>query len=156
MSKKFFLVVIFLSMHGLSAPSTANPATELSRTMLPKEQYDQMIEGIVQTGLAMANAKVEQDKLKVDFEKESQKIEKSLREKFTYDYFISMNSKTMKKNFSEVELKTILGFYQTDLGRKWIKHTPEIITETMLMVQTDLQEQLPKLVDAMVSKKKGK
>jgi hypothetical protein len=58
----------------------------------------------------------------------------------------------MSKNFSEKELGDILAFYNTPVGKKWTKHTPEIISETMMQLQLDLQEKLPKMVDALASK----
>jgi hypothetical protein len=138
-----------------AAPATAkgkNSAEELSKTMLPQEQYEQMIGQIVQTGSAMAQAKIEQEKLKADPAKEAAKIEKSLKSTFTYKYFIDLNMKTMKKNFDDAELKSILDFYDTPIGKKWIKFTPQIIGETMESVQKDLREKLPKLVDAIGGK----
>ncbi len=151
------IAVSMLSVSSVAAPlAKMNSADALSRTMLSKDQYEQMMSSIVQNAVAMAEAKAEQDKLKIDLAKEAKRIEDSLRHQFTYQYFIGMNSKTMQKNFKDAELKKILDFYETDLGKKWIQYTPEIITETMTNVQADLQLEMPKLVDAMSSQKKSK
>jgi len=111
-----------------------------------------MTDAIVQTGMAAAKAKIESDKMKVDLTKKGKDLEKSLRNQFTYDYFIKVNTKTMSKNFTEKELGEILAFYSTSVGKKWTKHTPEIISETMMQIQLDLQEKLPKFVDALAAK----
>jgi hypothetical protein len=149
--------ILMSSIPSLALPlAKTNSADALSKTMLSLEQYEQIMSSIVQNAVAMAEAKAEKDKLKIDLGKEAKRIEDSLRRQFTYAYFIEMNSKTMQKNFKDDELKKIVAFYETDLGKKWIKYTPEIITETMANVQTDLQAEMPKLVEAMSSNKKGK
>jgi hypothetical protein len=133
------------------AGSNSN-AVALSKAMLPEAQFKQMTDAIVQTGMGAARAKIESDKLKVDMDKKGKDLEKSLRNAFTYEYFVNLNSKTMAKNFSEKELGEILSFYNTSVGKKWTKNTPEIIRETMMQIQLDLQEKLPKFVDALASK----
>lgn len=158
MNKQLGLMFGMTAMLILPVLSLAkiNSADALSKTMLTMEQYEQMMSSIVQNAIAMAEEKAELDKLKIDLGKEAKRIEDSLRNKFTYAYFIGMNSKTMQKNFKDDELKKIVAFYETDLGKKWIQYTPEIITETMTNVQADLQSEMPKLVAAMSSNKKSK
>ena len=58
----------------------------------------------------------------------------------------------MSRTFSETELGAILAFYKTDAGLKWTKSTPEIIQETMMQIQLDLQDKLPRFIDAMAKK----
>lgn len=150
------LILPVLSSAATSVLPKVNSADALSRTMLSIEQYEQMMSSIVQNAVAMASMKAEQDKLKIDLGKEAKRIEDSLRHKFTYEYFIGLNSKIMQKNFKDDELKKIVAFYGTDLGKKWIQYTPKIITETMTNVQADLEAETPKLVEAMSSQKKSK
>lgn len=136
---------------GASAQKMGPNAEALSKAMLPEPQFKQMVDAIVQTGIGAARSQIESEKLKIDMDKRGQELEKSLRDSFTYAYFISLNAKTMSKNFSEAELGKILAFYKTPVGMKWTKNTPEIISETMMQIQIDLQEQLPKFVEAMAS-----
>lgn len=146
-----FAIALFSgsSIAGLSNPN----AVALSKAMMPEAQYKQMTDAIVQTGLNAAKSKNESDKLGIDLEKKGKDLEKSLRDAFNYQYFIDLNAKTMSKNFTESELGKILNFFSTEVGKKWTKNTPEIISETMMQIQLDLQEKLPKFVEAMAAKK---
>lgn len=137
---------------GISKGVTNPNAVALSRAMLPEANYKQMTDAIVQTGMGAAKAKIESDKLKIDLDKQGKDLEKALREAFTYEYFIKLNSTTMSKNFNEKELGEILAFYTKPVGKKWTKSTPEIISETMMQIQLDLQEKLPLFVEALVAK----
>jgi hypothetical protein len=150
---KTVILSLFVLSSGAALAESNKNAEALSKAMLPEAQFKQMSDAIVQTGLGAAQAKVESEKLAIDMDKKGKDLEKSLRSAFTYEYFIALNSKTMMKNFSDDELGKILGFYNTPVGKKWTKHTPEIISETMTQIQMDLQEKLPKLVDAMIAKK---
>jgi hypothetical protein len=145
-----FVLALFSApvLAGISNPN----AIALSKAMMPEAQFKQMTDAIVQTGMNAAKSKIESDKLKIDLDKKGKDLEKSLRDAFTYDYFVNLNAKTMSKNFNEAELGKILSFFTTEVGKKWTKHTPEIISETMMQIQLDLQEKLPKFVDAMAAK----
>lgn len=145
-------LIVILPLFCSSFVNAGQNATALSKAMLPEAQFKQMIDAIVQTGLAAAKAKIETDKLKIDMTKKSKDLESSLRKQFTYDYFTKVNSNVMAKNFNEKELGEILAFYNTSVGKKWTKHTPEIVSETMMQIQLDLQEKLPKFVDALAVK----
>lgn len=153
--KQLSLVLTLTLLVGLASSlhaATKNSAEELSKTMLPQEQYEQMIGQIVENGRAMAQMKIDQDKLKADPKKEGDKIEKALKSTFTYKYFIDLNIKTMKESLNDKELEQILAFYETPAGKKWVQHTPKIISQTMQSVQKDLQEKMPKLVEAIGGK----
>lgn len=151
----FGLVVLSAGI-SYAAPSgdkkLGTNAEGLSKAMLPEAQFKQMVEAIVQTGIGAARSKIESEKLKIDMDKRGQELEKSLRDSFTYDYFISLNAKTMSKSFSEDELGKVLAFYNSPVGMKWTKGTPAIISDTMMQIQIDLQEQIPRFVEAMASK----
>lgn len=130
--------------------AVSNPnAVALSKAMLPEDHFKQMTDAIVQTGMGAARAKIESDKLAIDLDKQGKDLEKSLRDAFTYEYFIDLNAKTMSRTFSEKELGEILAFYNKPVGKKWTKNTPEIISETMMQIQLDLQEKLPTFVESM-------
>lgn len=135
------------------APAKVDPAKkyarQLSETMMSSEQYDEMLQAIVQGGVSMAADDLEINGGVPDVQGKGKDVETALRKKFTYEYFIGTNSTTIQKNFDAKEMAAILRFLGTDVGKKWLKHTPTIIGETMNNVQTDLQVMVPKLADLL-------
>lgn len=124
-------------------------ARQLSETMMSSEQYDKMLQAIVQGGISMAADDVEINGGVPDVQGKAKDVEAALRKKFTYKYFIGTNSTTIQKKFEAKEMGAILTFLATDAGKKWLKHTPTIIDETFGNVQTDLQVMIPQLADLL-------
>ncbi|WP_337842470.1 DUF2059 domain-containing protein [Rheinheimera sp.] len=47
--------------------------------------------------------------------------------------------------FSEEEMQSILGFYQSPAGQKLVKRQPELVQQSMQMMQTLMQGMMPKM-----------
>lgn len=47
--------------------------------------------------------------------------------------------------FSEAELQDIIAFYQSDAGQKMLKRQPELMQGTMVMMQEQMQNLMPKM-----------
>lgn len=47
--------------------------------------------------------------------------------------------------FSETELQDIIAFYQSDAGQKMLKRQPELMQGTMVMMQQQMQQLMPKM-----------
>ncbi len=153
----FLVVAVTISLGAQSAlatppakPAAKGAAERLAETMLPMDQYNQMMAAIMQMADGMLQAKVQQTGKTIDTAALKKKLEAKVRAKFSRDgYFTRMNADTMKKMFTAAELEKILAFYNTPEGMKWIKNTPEIVKTTMTKTQADLQSELPKMVDSL-------
>ena len=63
------------------------------------------------------------------------------------------------KHFSEGELRELLAFYKSAVGRKSIERTPQITQETMAWLQQAQMKSLPELmarIDAAMEKSKAR
>lgn len=47
--------------------------------------------------------------------------------------------------FSEDEMQSILSFYQSEAGQKLVKRQPELVQQSMQMMQTLMQNMMPKI-----------
>lgn len=137
---------------NLADKSPEELKAKLSELMLPEDEYVKLDSAITQTGVGLFMAQAQGAGVTVT-EEAQQELKKTLSEKYSRKYFSDMNVSSM--DFTKEELGTILGFYNTTAGKKFLEQSPKIIQTTMQNVQNDLKENLPKTVDALVAKLKG-
>ena len=126
-----------------------NSAMSLSKEMFTNDQYEDLMQAVIQNGVGMAAQNLEAEGGKPDIQNNFGKVETMLRDKFTYDYFIKLNTQSMKKEFKQQEIKEILKFYKTKLGQKWLSSSQKVARDAMEMAQTDLQVMVPKMSDSL-------
>ncbi len=126
---------------------------KLSNVMLPEEEFGKLSTAIYQTAMGLFMAQAQQAGINVS-DAAQQELKKSIDDKYSRKYFEDMNANSMKE-LSKPELISIIGFYNTEAGIKFLKLSPKIIQSTMSAVQADLTQWLPKTVDALVAKLKG-
>lgn len=125
----------------------------LSEVMLPEDEFLKLEAAILQTAMGLLMAQAQGAGITVGDDAQ-QELKKSIDEKYSRKYFSDMNANSMKE-LTKPELITVLSFYNTEAGQKFLKLSPKIIQTTMTAVQADLSAWLPKTVDAMVAKLKG-
>lgn len=127
--------------------------TSLSEIMLPEEEYNKLGDAIYQTAMGLLMAQAQNSGIEVTQATE-QELKNSIEKKYSRQFFASQNAGAMKE-LSKDELVSILSFYNTPAGAKFLKLSPKIIEGTMSSTQTDLQQWLPSTVEALVSKLRG-
>jgi hypothetical protein len=125
----------------------------LSKIMLPDDEYNKLSDAIYQTALNLLMAQSQAAGLEVS-EATQQELKDSINKKYSRQYFADINSNSMK-DLSKADLVSILSFYNTEPGQKFLTLSPKIIEGTMASVQNDLSQWLPSTVEAMVNKLKS-
>lgn len=127
--------------------------SKLSNIMLPEEEFTRLEAAILQTGMGLFMAQAQQAGVTVTDEAQAD-LKKSISEKYSRKYFSDMNAGSMQE-LSKPDLISIISFYNTEAGQKFLKLSPKIIQTTMTAVQSDLSAWLPKTIEALVVKLKG-
>lgn len=138
---------------GLKDKNLDELGVQLSDIMLPKDEYDKLGGAILQSAMGLFMAQAQGAGISVD-EKATEELKKKIDDKYTRKYFTDINAVSMKE-LSKEDLISILSFYATDAGQKFLKLSPEIIQKTMNTVQTDLSQWLPVAVNEVVAKLKN-
>jgi hypothetical protein len=126
---------------------------KLSEVMLPEDEFLKLESAIFQTAMGLFMAQAHSAGITVT-ENAQNELKKNIDEKYSRKYFSDMNSDSMKE-MSKQDLISILSFYDTESGQKFLELSPKIIQSTMSAVQADLSQWLPKTVDELVAKLKG-
>lgn len=126
---------------------------KLSEFMLPEEEYSRLGTAIFQTAMGLFMAQAQQANITVD-EAAQQRLKKSIDDKYSRKYFADINANSMQE-LTKPDLVTIINFFGTESGQKFLKLSPKIIQTTMTTVQNDLSQWLPKTVEELVAKLKG-
>ncbi len=126
---------------------------KLSEVMLPADEFEKLSGAIYQTGMGLFMSQAQQAGIEVN-EAAQQELKKSIEEKYSRKYFADMNANSMTE-LTKPELVSVISFYNTESGQKFLKMSPKIIQTTMSAVQADLTQWLPKTVDDLVAKLKN-
>jgi hypothetical protein len=125
----------------------------LSKIMLPDDEYNKLGDAIYQTAANLLMSQAQSSGVEVT-EATQLELKDSINKKYSRQYFADINASSMKE-LSKPELVSILSFYSTEAGQKFLTLSPKIIEATMASVQQDLSQWLPSTVDAMLTKLKG-
>lgn len=135
---------------NLANKSVEELSEQLSLVMLPEEEFLKLEAAIYQTGMGLLMAQAQGAGVPVSEENQAE-FKKNIGEKYSRKYFSDMNATSMKE-LTKADLVSILSYYNTESGQKFLKLSPKIIQATMQAVQADLSSWLPKTVDAFVAK----
>jgi hypothetical protein len=125
----------------------------LSELMLPEDEFNNLQAAIYQTGAGILMAQAQGAGL-TPSDADKEELKKGIEDKYSREFFASMNADSMKE-LTKPEFITILSFYNTEAGQKFLRLSPKMIKSTMAAVQSDLSSWLPKTVDGLVAKLKG-
>ena len=120
-------------------------AMELMQILLPKAHADQMIAQVDQQFLYLAAADYKKRGLEVgpDFET---KMKAALTGLVSENELANWGADSYAQRFTAPELRQLITFYDSPLGKKLIKEQPEIGQEAMRKLLTSVDHRLP---DAM-------
>lgn len=125
----------------------------LSLVMLPEDEFLKLQAAIFQTGMGLFMAQAQGAGVTVT-DASQQELKKAIEDKYTRKYFADLNAGSMKE-LSKPEFISVLSFYNTEAGQKFLRLSPKIIQATMTEVQKDLGSWLTKTVETLVAKGKG-
>lgn len=139
-------------MEDMSDKSIEDLGEKLSEFMLPENEFTKLQAAILQAGLGlfMSQAQTAGIQLNEEMQKE---LKDEIDKKYDRKYFAGLNAESMN-DLNKDELISIIGFYHTEAGKKFLEMSPKIIQNTMMKVQTNLSAWLPQTVETLVAKLK--
>lgn len=138
-------------------------AVELSRIALPRQNWEQVIaasrDQVDQTmpqAMAVA-ARQGGIQLPDDYvEMVRSQTQDLMTQLFpTYEEMLDFQAGLLQKHYTADELKELLAFYQSPLGQKAIRITPEVMRDAMGWMQARVQQQMPAAMERMMASLKA-
>ncbi len=149
MSRKTVTVILLLGLAGLGAPALADDKRQLIDEMLTisgsidagRQMASYVANSMIDT-LAKANDRITPEIAEV-LKKEVVAI---VEEEFIEKRFLNeMSYEIYSRYFSTEELRELVRFYQTDLGRKLTRTQPRIIQESTAASRNHMQQLKPEI-----------
>ena len=150
-ARLFVIVAVFASASVFAQSSkptqeSLNKLFELTDTqaMLPRvqAQMDDMMKNMMQDMLKSKSVTPEQQKALDVFRSKVMKIQK---DEITWEAIEPKMSAIYQNSLTQEDVDGIIAFYQTPTGQSFIKKMPEIMQQTMLMMQTTMVPMLKKI-----------
>jgi hypothetical protein len=123
-------------------------AVQLAKAQTPREQYDRMMQALaanlqptLQAQLGRAGAQVPPDL--------AQRVTGAVAAAIPYDDMIGIAARVLSKHFAPEEMKGLIAFLQSPLGRKLVSKQPEIAADTMGEVLPLLMKRMPQIQKAL-------
>ena len=131
-------LALSLSLPARAGEPERKAALELVRLVTPPEAYEQMMQqmiGSMLPAMQQQGAQFPPDA--------AEKMQKALREVLTYDELLNWTADVYATRFSVVEMKQLIVFYKTPVGKKLARLLPELSGEAGKKMGTLLPERLP-------------
>jgi uncharacterized protein len=113
-------------------------ALELTRLVVPKETYDAMLDQMMtnlMASMTQAGAKISA--------KDAGKLKDAVAEVIPYDEMVQWNTEIYASKFTADELKELIKFYNSPVGKKAAKILPEITGEVGKKTGQIVMQRLP-------------
>jgi len=140
-----------VSVHVFAAETTAprDEKTELAIQVLDVTKFDNMMKTMQQQVGASIRAQFSEYADCADAQPVMDEFVGAIADKVAEsvgsDDFKADVAAVYSETFSEEELREIVDFYQSPLGRKWIDRMPELMQKSMQISQTRMQAIAPEL-----------
>ena len=133
---------------GAKADEAAALASKLARLQMPKEQFEKSMAAVFGQ---MQEATEEQAKaagkaVPPDF---ATRMGGAMREIISYDEMMDLVAGVWMKHFSVDELKALVRFYESPVGRKLAGKQPEIARDTMGTMMPLIMQRVPKVMEKL-------
>jgi len=154
-----FAVLAFALVGNLTASARADEASrqEVVVEMFHALHYDRLIDQMADAVASQITGQIKTKHPSLDAESISD-IQDMTREAFSSlkPGLMLFVGQSMVKHFNEEELRQILAFYKTDVGRKTIAVMPQMMQETMVWSQQSSGRVVPQLVESIRARLKEK
>jgi len=128
--RTFAAALALLLCLSARADDTRAAYTDAARSMVPRERYDAMVEGMYRPLVASAeasnNAKMPPESV--------QELRKAAQSAFSYDELIKWTADAYQKRFTPEEMKQLVAFYRSPLGLKLEREQPRMQQEILRKV----------------------
>lgn len=159
----FILTAMFLiAGHGFAgvAKNTRATADKLLALFNMEESYEQSMEQAMKMSLGMIDSQDLPAQAKREAKEAAETGMKIAMKKFTWNKMKGMFVDIYAEVFTVEELEGMIAFYESPIGRKFLKKQPQLAAATMKKMQIVMQEMMPEIQEevkkAMAHKKEGK
>jgi uncharacterized protein len=150
MSRYAAAVLAFLAFAPAPFARAAEPAeplaVQLSRFVLPEENWNRAIEGVT----AQVQGALEQQLEAAggaEFRVEVQAaVAAEMKLFFTYQEIVDLQAGLLAKHYTDDELREVFAFYRTPVGQKAIRIMPEVAQDLNGLVMARIQERMPAMM----------
>jgi hypothetical protein len=142
--------VLLLAAAGAraQAPSVPAVAIELSRFVLSEETWNRMEQGIGEQTQQHIAQNLAQRGMQVppDF---GPRFTEEFRRLISYREILELQAALLAKHYTVPELRQLLAFYKTPLGRKVIRVMPEVMQDVNGRMLLLVQERMPAMIERL-------
>lgn len=143
-------LVIGLSFASTALGAAAAPdvAKQLVQTTMSRERYADMMRMINQQVVATMKAQLgkaaEEDPTLIE------RIARATQQLFTYDEYVQQSSAITAKHFTVPEMRELLQFYATPIGKKSLEKMPLVMSESMAWSVEVVKARLPEALERVL------
>lgn len=146
---KFFATICFLSLTIFSAHAESKSSRESVEQLMELTEASKMIDAIHEQISVMFDGMYKQMGItqteRPAFENYMKKTANLLERELNWNSFKEPMIDIYTKHFSEEEVKGLIRFYQSDLGRSMTEKMPLLMQDSMLISQQQMKEVMPKI-----------
>ncbi|HTP49438.1 MAG TPA: DUF2059 domain-containing protein [Anaeromyxobacteraceae bacterium] len=134
------------ALPGEPGQTGGTAAVELTRLVMPRENWNRTLEGITAQTAQFAEgvAKEQGTTLPADY---ASGLTALVAAMFSYEEVLDLAAGVYAKHYSAAELRELLAFYRTPVGQKTIRLTPEILQDVNGQVLAMVQQRIPALME---------
>ncbi len=143
------LLAASLAPHAARAADPGPLAVELSRLALPEENWKKMQQTGAQQVAQYLQTMIAQSGEAVPPGLPARVTEEYVRAMPTYQEMLDLQAGLLVKHYTEAELRQLLAFYRTPLGRKAIRIMPEVAADASGQLMAMMQQRMPAVLERL-------
>jgi len=119
-------------------------AVEVARVLVPREAWERVIQNLANDALVRLQSHPGGNlHYPADF---PAKVKAEMEGALPYDVVISMNAKELSAAFTEAELKDLLAFWQTPVGKKYLKEESVVASKVAAEAEKRVNQKMPEIM----------
>jgi len=134
--------------HALATGAAAPLAVELSRLVLPQESWDKMMRDSSEQLRQYVEASVRRSGGTIPPEFTA-RFSEAFKQVYSYQEIMDIQAGLLVKHYTEGELREMLAFYRTPLGKKAIRIMPEVMADVNGQIMALLQQRMPAVMERL-------
>lgn len=143
------LLAVTVPSHRPNAADAPGPlAVELSRLVMPRESWDRTRRATTEQLRQYFEATIQQAGATIPPEFPDRFAEEFGRI-YSYEEMLDIQAGLLAKHYTVSELRELLAFYRTPLGKKAIHVMPEVVADSNGQVMALLQQRMPALMERL-------
>jgi hypothetical protein len=135
---------------ALAADSAA--ATELARLLVPRQYWS---DGVGQLAQQVQGQMQMHPGQKLQYPPDfPETVRTEIEQAVPYDETVAIHARELQASFAEAELKGLVGFFGSPLGRKFLATSPDLQTKVGMETERRLQQTMPGIMARLAARVK--